>query len=206
MRRDTKFRATFVGSLSALRSPDVTDVVSASRNCVLATAAAFRGPAAAIAEVLAEPVWGDASITSIAAIDRRSANDAAVVDEVSAADLVVLVDGAPLHARSVWRGSALGDALGAARLVVLGSVGSILGATMIDPRGGAPTTGMGLFDDVVLSVPAGSEQTVRTQVLLGSRYTLVELGARSVLTYEGTWRIRVGEDLVVTRAGVAASL
>lgn len=198
--------ATFVGSLDALRAPQVRDVTSVQRVCVLATAAAFRGFGEAIAEVLALPVWGDATLTGVEAIDRLSANDVAVLDEVASADLVVLVEGAALHARSVWRASALGDVLAASRLVAVGSVGSVLGATMIDPRGGAPTTGMGLFDDVVLSVRAGVEQTLRTRDLLGTRHTLVELGPRSVVTYEGTWRIRVGEDLVVTRAGVPTSL
>jgi hypothetical protein len=198
--------ATFVGSLDALRAPQVRDVTSVQRVCVLATAAAFRGLGEAIAEVLALPVWGDATLTGVEAIDRLSANDVTVLDEVASADLVVLVEGAALHARSVWRASALGDVLAASRLVAVGSVGSVLGATMIDPRGGAPTTGMGLFDDVVISVRAGVEQTLRTRDLLGTRHTLVELGPRSVVTYEGTWRIRVGEGLVVTRAGVPTSL
>ncbi len=200
------FRATFVGSLQALRSPEISDEVAASRICVVATAAAFRGPDDAIAEVLGEPVWGDATTFSVAAIDRRGANDGAVVDEVAHADLVILVDGAVLHARSVWRASALGAVLATSRLVAIGSIGSVLGATMIDPRGGAPTTGMGLFDEVVLSVPAGKEQTLRTQGLLADTHTLVELGARSILTYEGAWIVRVDEDLVVTRGGVATVL
>jgi hypothetical protein len=198
--------ATFVGSLDALRAPQVRDVASAQRVCVLATAAAYRGTGEAIAEVLALPLWDGVTITGVEAIDRLSANDVAVLEEVASADLVVLVEGAALHARSVWRASALGEVLAGSRLVAVGSVGSVLGATMIDPRGGAPTTGMGLFDDVVLSVRAGAEQTSRTRGLLGKRYTLVELGSRSVVTYEGTWRVRVGEDLVVTRAGVPTSL
>jgi hypothetical protein len=197
---------TFVGSLDALRAPQVLDVTTAQHVCVLATAAAYRGPGEAIAEVLALPVWSGATLTGVEAINRLSANDVAVLDEVASADLVVLVEGAVLHARSVWRASALGDVLAASRLVAVGSVGSVLGTTMIDPRGGAPTTGMGLFDDVVLSVGAGVEQTSRTRDLLGTRHTLVELGSRSVVTYEGTWRIRVGEDLVVTRAGLPTSL
>ncbi len=200
------FSATFVGSLDALRSPEISDVVAASRVCVLATAAAFRGPSDAIAEVVAEPVWGDATMISVAAIDRQSANDATVVDEVSNADLVVLVDGAVLHARSVWRASALGAAMATSRLVAVGSVGSVLGTTMIDPRGGAPTTGMGLFDAVVLSVPAGKEQTLRTRELLADGCTLIELGARSILTYEGRWIVRDNADLVITRGGVATKL
>ncbi|MDH2904461.1 MAG: hypothetical protein PXZ08_11030 [Actinomycetota bacterium] len=198
--------ATFVGSLGALGTTGVMDAGPLTRVCVLATAAAFRGPDAAIDEVLNLGVWGGAAVSGVAAIDRRSANDVAVLDVVNGADLVVLTDGAVLHARSVWRGTALGEALTRSRLVAVGSVGSVLGATMIDPRGGAPTTGMGLFDDVVLSVAAGAEQTTRTRELLGSRYTLVELGARSVLHFDGSWHTRVSDDLVVTRGGRATSL
>ncbi len=197
---------TFAGSLGVLDAPGVVEVSAASRVRVLATAAAFRGPADAIEDVLALSTWGDAEVRGTPALDRRSASDDAVLAEVSDADLVVLVDGAVLHARSVWRGSPLGEVLASKSLVALGAIGSVLGTTMIDPRGGAPTTGLGLFDGVVLTVPAGAEQLARTRSLLGADQILVELGARAVVTYDGTWRVVVGEDLVVTRAGVATDL
>jgi hypothetical protein len=199
--------AIFVGSLDAWDDVvAIARVVPGERVCVLATAAAFQGPDEAIERVRTLLTPSGATIIAVAATSRADANDRAIVESVTSADLVVLVDGAVLHARSVWRGSELGAALASARLLALGSVGTVLGATMIDPRGGAPTTGLGLFDDVVLSVPAGAEQTQRTRGLLGEELILVELGPRSVVVFDGTWRVVAGDDLVVTRAGEPASL
>lgn len=197
---------TFVGSLEALARAVEGTVTRASRVCVLATAAAFQGPSESVEALAHLEVWRGATISGVEAIDRASAHDPAVVHEVASADLVVLVDGAVLHARSVWRGSALAEVLGSSTLLAIGSVGSVLGETMIDPRGGAPTTGLGFFDDVVVSVPAGVEQTQRTQELLGERYVLAQVGPRAVLAYQGGWRVVSGEDLVVTRAGVPTIL
>ena len=199
--------AIFVGSLDAWDDAvAIAGVAPTARVCVLATAAAFQGPREAIERVRALLAPTGATIIGVEAISRADANDLAVVESVTSADLVVLVDGAVLHARSVWRGSELGAALASARLLALGSVGTVLGETMIDPRGGAPTTGLGLFNDVVLSVPAGAEQTQRTQGLLGRDLILVELGPRSVVAFDGTWRVVARDDLIVTRAGEPASL
>jgi hypothetical protein len=128
------------------------------------------------------------------------------VRSVAAADVVVLLDGAPLHARSVWRASPLGEVLATRPIVAIGSVGSVLGDTMIDPRGGAPTTGLGLFSDVVVCAPAGSEQMTRTQNLLGASVTLIQLGPGAIVAFDGTWRVVVAEDLVVTRGESPVSL
>ena len=197
--------AVFAGSLDGLDAAvAAAGADPATRVCVVATAAAFRGPDEAF-EQIRELLDPSATIIAVTAIDRASANDPAVVAMVENAELVILVDGAPLHARSVWRNSALGHALADAALLCVGSTGSVLGETMIDPRGGAPTTGLGLFDDVVVSVRASPEQTQRTRGLL-SRALLVELGRRSVVVFDGHWRVVVGDDLVVTRAGVPTSL
>jgi hypothetical protein len=174
--------------------------------CVLATAAAFRGPRDAIDELSSRGVWGDLRPVGVEALDRASASDHAVLSAVDAADLVVLVDGAVLHARSVWRATPLGESLRSHSLLAVGSVGSVLGDTMIDPRGGAPTTGLGFFDDVVVTVTAGEEQTLRTRSLLGQRATLLELGRHSVVTFDGQWRVVVDDDLLVTRDGVVSVL
>jgi len=197
---------TFVGSLDALDPLSVaTRVTASTRVCVLATAAAFQGPRESIDQVRALFAVGGASVVGVVGIDRASANDASVVRTVTSSDLVVLVDGAVLHARSVWRDTALGGALATSRLIAVGSVGSVLGETMIDPRGGAPTTGLGCFGGVVVSIPAGTEQTVRTRHLLGDEVIFVELGPRSVVTYDGQWRVDVSDDLVVTRGDEAVS-
>lgn len=203
-------KALFIGSLDVLDvALDVAlaelDDHTSPRVCVVATAAAFRGPVAAIEEVEGPLARRRAEVVTATALDRASANDPDVVDLVAVSDLVVLCDGAPLHARSVWRHSLLGEALGRSTLLCVGATGSVLGATMIDPRGGAPTTGLGLFDDVVLGVRASAELSQRTRGLLVHE-TLVELGRRSIVAYDRGWRVLDARDLEVTRAGVAVEL
>ncbi len=198
--------AVFIGSLAAWDAGAMaTGLNSDSRVCVVATAAAFRGARAAIDEVNDVLAPFEAALSAVAAIDRASADDPTVVAAVASADLVVLVDGAALHARSVWRHSALGVALAHAPLLCIGSTGSVLGATMIDPRGGAPTTGLGFFDDAVVCVPASLEQSVRTRGLLAGQL-LIELGRRSAVAFDGHWRVVSGEDLEVSRGGDGVSL
>jgi len=198
-------KAVFIGSLDVFDDAMAEVAVAASRVCVLATAAAFRGPSAAIEEIRELLAPREVTVVGVPAIDRASANDPAVAAEVEASDLVILCDGAPLHARSVWRHSLLGEVLARSALLCVGATGSVLGETMIDPRGGAPTTGLGLFRDVVLTVPASAEQTSRTRGLL-THETLVELGRRAVVAYDGRWRVVLGRDIVVTRSGAAIDL
>jgi hypothetical protein len=198
----------FVGSLDALeRGVAALGAVATARTCVVATAAAFRGVDDAIAEIRGRMGPNGAAVRAVGAGDRASASDPDVVAQVATADVVILSDGAPLHARLVWRHSALGDVLANSTLVCVGSVGSVVGATMIDPRGGAPTTGLGLFDGVVVAVRSSADQSRRTRGLLVHQpQTLVELGPRSVVAFDGRWRVVVSDDLEVTRAGVATVL
>ena len=86
---------------------------------------------------------------------------------------------------------------------------SVVGVDGIDrasANDASPTTGLGCFGGVVVSIPAGTEQTVRTRNLLGDQVTFIELGPRSVVTYDGQWRVNVSDDLVVTRGDEAVSL
>ncbi len=191
---------TFVGSLDALVASSTAILMSpASRVCVVATAAAFQNPLDAIDRVRERLAQSEAQVAGIEMVDRRSANDPSVVGQVASADVVVLVDGAALHARSVWRESAFVSTLKTSRVIAIGSVGSVLGETMIDPRGGAPTTGLGFFSGVVISVSAGVATSNRTRDLLGDQVVLVELGPRSVVTCDGQWRVDSGEGMAVTR-------
>jgi hypothetical protein len=96
---------------------------------------------------------------------------------VREADMVVLSDGSPLHAKSVWHQTPVGEALRDAPLVVtIGSVTSVLFETMIDPRGGAPTTGLGYREGLVVTTSASEEQLSRTRTLLGDDAVLAVLG------------------------------
>ena len=199
-------RALFIGSLDVFDDAIAEFALAPrSRVCVVATAAAFREPANAIEEISDRLASREVVVVAEPVVDRTSANDPTVAAAVEGSDLVVLCDGAPLHARSVWRHSLLGEVLGRSTLLSVGATGSVLGETMIDPRGGAPTTGLGLFRDVVLSVPASAKQSLRTRGLLGHE-TLVELGRRAMVRYDGHWRVLDERDLVVTRAGAAVAL
>lgn len=120
-------------------------------------------------------------------------------DRLSNANLVVLCDGSSLHARSVWRDNDFGEAINAAPLLVaVGSVATALGEVMIDPRGGAPTVGLGLRKGAAFCQPSSVEQMYRTRSLLADEL-LVTIGATGVVEHDGErWEV-LGGDVVVTR-------
>ncbi len=194
-----------VGSLEALKDaladfalidlPVDADVV------VVPTAAAFIG--AAEASVAVADVFGgrDVRVEALMVTDRASNAEGYFVDRLAQCDLVVLCDGSPLHARTVWRNSPVGDAINsAAQLVAVGGVASVLGEVMIDPRGGAPTTGLNYRSGVVLCPPSSDEQLRRTRSLLAGDVVLVVLGSNGALQFRsGRWRVVRPEGVVVTR-------
>jgi len=193
-----------VGSLDALRdvldAGDLLDVSSDTDVVLLPTAAAFLGINEAAIELstLFEP--SGARVEALMLADRASNAEPYFVERVKSADLVVLSDGSALHAKSVWHGSPVGEALRDARcLVAVGAVASLLGDVMIDPRGGAPTTGLGYRTGLVLGVSASDEQLSRTRTLLGLDGTFAVLGPRGVVYFDGSsWHL-ASDDVVTTR-------
>jgi hypothetical protein len=191
------------GSLAAARAVLLSGAVIVASDAdvvVVPTAAAFTGAtqsAVAAAEVFAAL---DARVEGVMVGDRSAADEIYFAERIIAADVVVLTDGSALHARAVWRDTLVGAAIAGARLLIaVGSVASVLGDVMIDPRGGAPTTGLGYRPGVVFGVPASSAQLARTRDLLGPTETFVVLGPDgAVLGEDGAWRV-VRPDVVVTR-------
>jgi hypothetical protein len=194
---------SFVGSLEALplwRSvvePDERTVV------VLATAAAYRGVDGAIDELRAVL---DIPFSVVRGTDRSVLTDEASLATLDEASLILCLDGSVLHARSVWRETILGEVLRRHDLVAVGAVGSVFGEVMIDPRGAAPTLGMGFFSGVALAMTTNHEQSMRTRTLLAPTCALAEMGPATVITLDGTWHVPVDGDLEVTRGGQPASL
>lgn len=187
---ETGFSLTLVGSLDALgdllatQSPGALGAV-----VVIATAAAFAGTTAAANAVVA--TLGDrASESSVLELANRTATTAPDVEAVLVgADTVVLCDGAVLHARSVWRQSVVQTVLASKSILAIGAVGSVLGQVMIDPRGGAPTTGMGFFADVAITTSTSEDEVERSRSLVGSSVRLLRLGGDAIVHYEqGRWR------------------
>ena len=194
-----------VGSLDALRdlldATDGLELTPDSDVVIVMTAAAFIGVTEVAIELSLLFEVAGARVEALMNVDHSSGDEPYFARRVREADLVVLADGSALHAKSVWHGSALGEAIRDARRVVsIGSVSSVLGATMIDPRGGAPTTGLGYLDGLVLTTRVGEEQLNRTRTLLGADVPLAVLGLRGVVRYEdAAWRV-MSEDVVTTRA------
>ncbi len=199
-----------VGSLGALRGvfeENTLDLAEGAVVVVVATAAAFTGmPEAAIAVAEVSEPFGY-RVEALMVADRAGADEPYFAQRITSADLVVLCDGSPLHARSVWRHTALGGAIGqASRLVAIGSVASVLGAVMIDPRGGAPTTGLDYRSGVAIAAPASDEQLMRTRSLMAADVPLVVLGPLGVVSHDGVrWRV-LTDDVVVTRGHDIAGL
>ncbi len=72
-----------------------------------------------------------------------------------AAKFVYVADGSPLHLRSVFKGSALFDAIlasyhGGGVLAASGAGATLLCDPMVDPRGGAYTVGLGVVKNLAV--------------------------------------------------------
>ncbi len=180
--------------------------LEAGADCVVVpTAAAFTGATEATvraAETLAPLA---ARVEGLVVVTREEAANEYVARRVGEADLVVLLDGAALHARAVWRASRLGAALAASRrLLAVGAVASLVLEVMVDPRGGAPTTGLGYRGGLVVTTRASKDQLARTRDLVGADTTLAVLGEDAVVVGEdGAWRVAAGSVEVTRGAGPA---
>ncbi len=167
---------------------------------VVPTAAAFTGATEATVRAAETLAPLRARVEGLVVVNREDAANDYVARRVGEADLVVLLDGAALHARAVWRDSPLGAAIaGSRRLLAVGDVASLVLAVMVDPRGGAPTTGLGFRDGLVVAARASGDQLARTRDLVGTDATLAVLGEDGVVVDEdGRWRVAAG-SVEVTR-------
>lgn len=201
-----------LGSLAALRGllsdTSLVALASGADVVIVPTAAAFTGADRAAIDVAAVLDAFDVRVEALMVTDRAASAQEYFARRVGEADLVVLCDGSALHARAAWRDTALGEAIRAApRIVAIGAVAGVLGEVMIDPRGGAPTNGLGYRQGVAITTAASDEQLVRTRRLLAPEVTLVVLGVNSVLAGDdATWRLVRDEGAVVTRGELEVTL
>ena len=174
---------------------------------VVPTAAAFTGATEAAVRAAEALSPLGVRVEGLVVVTREEAANEYVSRRVGEADLVVLLDGAALHARAVWRDSALGAALaGARRLLAVGDVASLVMSVMIDPRGGAPTTGLGLRRGLVVARRTSVDQLARTRTLVGEDVAFAVLDEDGVVVGEtGRWRVAAG-TVEVTRGASPAAL
>jgi hypothetical protein len=193
-----------VGSVDALRDVlargEPFRLTSESDVVIVPTAAAFTGATQSAIELSLLFEAFDAKVEALMNTDRTSSDEPYFATRIREADLVVLSDGSPLHAKSVWHASAIGEAIReASRVIAIGSVSSVLGDVMIDPRGGAPTTGLGYRSGLVLSVSASDDQLHRTRSLLGGDALLAVLGDDGAVYGNGDQWSVLRDDVTVTR-------
>lgn len=190
-----------VGSLNALASSVRSGLVPLARGAnvvVVPTAAAFTGLERAANEIATTLAEFDVAVEALMVARRPDALNTSMAERLRGAELVVLSDGSSLHAKSVWHATPVGEGIrDARRLVAVGSLATVLGDVMIDPRGGAPTTGLGYRPGIVVSSPESPEQLSRTRSLLGADVNFAVLGTRGVLAFEDRWF--VVDDVLVTR-------
>jgi cyanophycinase-like exopeptidase len=151
---------------------------------ILPTAAAFMQPTEAAVSVglLFEAVGARVEVLMLT--QRGEADNPDMAQRIAAADWVVLLDGSPLHAAAVWRGTLVGEALSQAHAIIaLGATATVLGSTMIDPRGGAPTKGLGYRPALLVSTELPEEMMTRLTSLL-SPATLRTLAATDLFEVE----------------------
>ena len=192
------------GSLAALGDSlargELLVVTSETDVVIVPTAAAFIGATEAAIELSMILEITGARVEALMHLDRSSRDEPYFAQRAREADIVVLSDGSPLHAKSVWHQTPIGEAIRDASLVVsIGSVSSVLFDTMIDPRGGAPTTGLGYREGLIVTTSASEEQLARTRTLLGDDAVLSVLGPSGVLHGDDArWRVVTG-DVTTTR-------
>lgn len=184
---------------------ELLEAASTKEVVVLPTAAAYWHPGRAV-DVAASYFSGlGASVRACMVLRRADAEDAALAGMVRAARFVYLAGGSVLHLRAVLKDSPVWDALVAAwsgGAVVAGSSAGamILGDTMVDPRGGALTLGLGLLPQVAVLPHASTwseEKTHRTVRLASAGLRIAAIDERTALIWakDGRWR-KVGQGNV----------
>ena len=217
----TEPTGTFVliGGEAARTEPlarQLLELAPGPRVAIVPLAAAFGSPEQT---VVAAASWlnpAGAEVEGIMALNRAESDTEALAARVADADLVLIVDGSAMHLRTALKATRLLaeiEALVARGGVVVaeGSSATVLCDPMVDPRGGAPTVGLGLLAGItVISHIAGeSEETAtdklqRTAALVPRELPVLGLTADAAVLVDADRRLRViGAGVVsVLRAGV----
>ena len=165
---------------------------------VLPTAAAYWHPERSVQAATSYFATLGASVKACMVLGRGDAEDQANAGMVRAAGFLYLAGGSVLHLRSVLKNSSVWDALveaWAAGAVLAGSSAGamVLGDTMVDPRGGALTLGLGLLPQLAVLPHASTwseEKTHRTVRLAsrGLRIAAIDQQTALLRAPDGQWR------------------
>jgi cyanophycinase len=175
------------------------------------TAAAFEGLEAAAVQCASWLGAAGLEVEALMAQSRTEAELGELAARAAAADVIVLSDGSALHLRTTLRATALLAGIVAARargalLVAIGAAAAAICDPMVDPRGGAPTVGLGLLEGLVVVPGASLDHLGRSLELVDPSLTLVELPMRAALELGPSGPLAYGEGVVAHRGGELVEL
>lgn len=165
---------------------------------VLPTAAAYTHPQHAVATAQAYFSKLGGAVKPCMVLRRADAEDLSLAGQVRASRFIYLAGGSVLHLRSVLKASPVWHALveawaGGAVLAGSSAGAMVLGDTMVDPRGGALTLGLGLLAPFAVLPHAGDwspDKTQRTVKLASGGLRIAAIDERTALVRanDGSWR------------------
>ncbi len=165
---------------------------------VLPTAAAYEHPERAVEHASRWFAGFGAEVSGLMILTRPDALEEAAAERLRSARFIYLSGGSPMHLRSVLKDSPAWDAIGEAwrsGAVVAGSSAGamVLGDSMVDPRGGALTLGLGLINKMAV-LPHydtwSEEKAHRTVQLATGHLRIAAVDERTALIRDpdGSWR------------------
>lgn len=174
---------------------------------VLPTAAAYEHPEREVDRARSWFAGFGATAEGVPLLSRRDAMDGAIADRLRRARFVYLGGGSPMHLRSVLKDTpawaALVEAWQGGAVVAASSAGAmILGDSMVDPRGGALTLGLGLVEHVAFlpHYDTWSEEKAHRTVQLATghlRIAAIDERTALLLDPDGTWSVEGAGEVTV---------
>jgi cyanophycinase len=191
-------------------------VAGASEVLVIPTALAYENPGRAIERARE---WFARLGVEVRALDvyrRADALEPAPAEIASAAKVIYVVGGSPMHLRSALKDTPLLDAIvgawrAGATVAASGEAASVLSSHMVDSRGGAYTVGLDLIETLTV-IPRcnvwSHEKLHRTVELARPGLVVVGIDEATALIHDpdGTWRVEGAGGVHVFRDGKPADL
>ncbi len=164
---------------------------------VLPTAAAYEHPERAVETARAWFGRFGAAVKGLMILSRRDALDESAASELREARFIYLSGGSPMHLRSVLKDTpvwtAIVDAWRSGAVLAGSSAGAmVLGDSMVDPRGGALTLGLGLLERIAVMPHYDTwseEKAHRTVQLATGHLRIAAIDERTALIRDpdGSW-------------------
>ncbi len=190
-------------------------LVPGPRIAILPMASAFEHPETAVVEVgtWLQPLG--AEVEGLMASSRADADLPELAKRLDEADGAYLTDGSALHLRTTLKATMLFDRLSAlvergGVLIASGEAATVLCDPMVDPRGGAPTVGLGPIRSFTVVPHVGAdkddpraEKLHRTVALAPADLSVVSLPAGTALVCrpDGSYDVLGDRPVEVHRAG-----